>query len=339
MNYRLKFDAHYGFAVGRIRVLEKRFLTKQLIDRLVQASNPDEVGHLLSESGYGKNIAGIHSWKEIEVLINREYHSVVELICQLSQDSIWTDLFRKRIDFHNLRVILREYRIDELLNELLREGGLVAAEILRNAVRSEKEEPLPLYLQNIVDRFHDFSDENIDFLTIDSLIDRAEDQEWRHILESYPNAFLRAWRILESDLLNLKSFFRLKVLDYPRLFLEKVMVPSSGLEPELFNSLFAEAWDAVLRVLGRTQYGELTTQTIRDIDAGHPFTYWEQRCQEIRLRFIQPIRRHGFGVETLFGYLILKEIELFAVRRIVVGHTNHIAKETIKEGLPEYAFV
>jgi V/A-type H+-transporting ATPase subunit C len=339
VNYRLKFDTQYGFAVGLIRVLEKRFLTKQLLDRLVQVSSPDEAGRILSESGYGKDIAGMHSWKEIEVSIDREWVSVLGLICQLSRDSVWTDLFRKRIDFHNLRVILRETKTGEALDALLREGGLVAVEIMRNAVQSEKPEPLPFHLQRIVDHFQAYSNEEMDFLTIDSTIDQAEVREWQHVLKEYPNTFLKAWRILESDLLNLRSFFRLKVLDYPRLVLEKVMVSGGGLELELFNSLFAEPWDVVLRVLNKTQYGELVAQTIRDIDAGRAFIYWEQRYQEIRLQFIQPIRRHGFGIETLFGYLILKEIEMFAVRRIAVGHANHISKETIKEGLPEYAFV
>jgi V/A-type H+-transporting ATPase subunit C len=339
VSYRLRFDTRYGFAVGLIRVLEKRFLTKQLLNRLILSASAEEAGRILSEAGYGRNVDNVRSWAQVETLIRLEWRSALELICQLSRDSIWTDQFRKRIDFHNLRVILRESTINEQQDVYLREGGLVETEMIRNAVQSETEKLLPSFLQNAVDHYHELSDDKRDWQEIDTFIDRTEFQEWQNVIHQYPNPFLKSWRLLESDLVNLRTFFRLKILNQKELSLEKVWIPGGKLNPELLNSLITESWEEVLRVLGKTSYGELITRTVRQVEADQPFSQWERMCQEIRLELIQMARNCGFGIEVLFAYFIFKEVELSAVRRIVAGRANGFSKETIEEGLPLHAFV
>jgi V/A-type H+-transporting ATPase subunit C len=339
VSYRLRFDTRYGFAVGRIRVLEKRFLTKQLLNRLILSASAEEAGRILSEAGYGRDVDNVRSWGQVEALIRLEWRSALELICQLSRDSIWTDLFRKRIDFHNLKVVLRESAINEQQDSSLRGGGLVETEMIRNAVQSETEKPLPPFLQNAVDHYHELSDQKRDWQEIDTFIDRTEFQEWQDVIDQYPNPFLKSWRLLESDLVNLRTFFRLKILNQKELSLEKGWISGGRLNPELLNSLITESWEEVLRVLGKTSYGELITRTVRQIGAGQPFSQWERMCQEARLQLIEMAKNCGFGIEVLFAYFIFKEIEISAVRRIVVGRANGFPKETIEEGLPLHAFV
>jgi V/A-type H+-transporting ATPase subunit C len=339
VSYRLQFDMRYGFAVGRIRVLEKRFLTKQLLNRLILSSSAEEAGRILSEAGYGRDTDNVRSWNQVEALIRLEWRSVLELICQLSRDPVWTDLFRKRIDFHNLRVILRERVSGESREGLLREGGLIETEAIRNAVQSEAEKSLPVFLQNTVDHFHELPDEKKNGQEIDTFIDQAEFQEWQDVLESYPNPFLKSWRVLESDLINLRTFFRLKIVNAKESLPEDVWLLGGRIDPFVLNALFHESWEEMLRVLGKTSYGELITRTIRQIEADQPFSQWERMCQEIRLQLIQMARNCGFGIEVLVAYFIFKEIELSAVRRIVVGRANGFSKETIEEGLPLHAFV
>jgi V/A-type H+-transporting ATPase subunit C len=339
VSYRLRFDTRYGFAVGRIRVLEKRFLTKQLLNRLFLASSAEEAGRILSEAGYGRDTDNVRSWNQVEALIRLEWRSALELICQLSRDPVWTDLFRKRIDFHNLRVILRERVSGESQEGLLREGGLIETETIRNAVQSEAEKSLPAFLQNTVDHFHELLDEKKNGQEIDTFIDQAEFQEWQDVLERYPNPFLKSWRVLESDLINLRTFFRLKIVNAKESLPESVWLPGGRIDFSVLNALFDESWDEALRVLGKTSYGELISRTIRQIEADQPFSQWERMCQEIRLQLIQMARNCGFGIEVLVAYFIFKEIELSAVRRIVVGRANGFSKETIEEGLPLHVFV
>jgi V/A-type H+-transporting ATPase subunit C len=338
VSYRLRFDTRYGFAVGRIRVLEKRLLTKQMLNRLTLSANAEEAGRILSEAGYGRDADAVRSWSQVETLIQSEWRSALELVCQLSRDPAWTDLFRKRIDFHNLRVILRESTVGEKKDSLLREGGLVEIETMRNAVQSKMEKSLPSFLQNVVDHYHKSPDEKRDWQEIGTFIDRAEFQEWQDALASNPNSFLESWRALESDLVNLRTFFRLKILNQKELSPEKVWLPGGGLNLSILSELYPEPWEMVLRVLGKTEYTELVTRTVHHIEADQPFSQWERMCQEIRLRLIQMARNCGFGIEVLFAYFIFKEIELSAIRRIVVGRANGFSKETIEEGLPLHAF-
>ena len=335
MRPRFRFDTRYGYAVGRLRVLDKRFLSKQLLDRLLQSRSAEEAGRVLSEGGYKGELVGTRSWEGVERLLYEEWRWTIDLIGQLSRDPFWTDLFRKRTDYHNLRVLLKEELWGVEGGELLEEGGTVSVDALRESVQSDGGEGLPPFLREPFLRVQEATAEAKDPYRVDLVLDRVEAEMWDSVLKTYPNPFLEAWRRLEVDLVNLRSFLRVRATEADPKVLGEVFLPGGTLEGDFLLDLLDEPWEEVLRVLGKTDYGELVSEAVGGVRGGEGFGGWEPACQEVRWRLLEPVRRFGFGVEVLFAFLLLKEMELSVVRRILVGRANGLTGEAIGKGVPD----
>ena len=147
MKPRLQFDFRYSFAVGRICVLEKYFLTKQILDRLLVSSSPQEMGRILSESGYRSELSNVRSWSEIEDCLEHEWNDTLNMVSHLNQHPFWTDLFRKKVDYFNLKVLLKGNLSGESRDDLFQEGGFVSIELLKQKIQLEEVEEVYLDLE------------------------------------------------------------------------------------------------------------------------------------------------------------------------------------------------
>ena len=61
----------YGQSVVMVRVLEKKLLTKNKLDRMIEAETPEEVMKQLSETEYSQNMFDIQQPQEYEKISGR----------------------------------------------------------------------------------------------------------------------------------------------------------------------------------------------------------------------------------------------------------------------------
>ncbi len=109
----VKENTRYGYASGRIRVLETRLLNRTGITRLLEAESAEEVLRMLSEGEYGTAISGIQKAEDFEKALEVEMERTYALIDELSLDPELTQIFRIRGDFHNLKVLLKASYLKE----------------------------------------------------------------------------------------------------------------------------------------------------------------------------------------------------------------------------------
>ena len=61
----------YGRSVVMVRVFEKRLLTKNKLDRMIEAETPEEVLKLLGETEYSQNMSDIQNTQDYEKILKR----------------------------------------------------------------------------------------------------------------------------------------------------------------------------------------------------------------------------------------------------------------------------
>ena len=59
----------YGRSVVTVRVLEKKLLTKNKLDRMIDAETPEEVLKLLGDTEYSQNMSDIQNAQDYEVIL------------------------------------------------------------------------------------------------------------------------------------------------------------------------------------------------------------------------------------------------------------------------------
>ena len=95
----------YGRSVVTVRVLEKKLLTKNKLDRMIDAETPEEVLKLLGDTEYSQNMSDIQNAQDYEVILKRETERVFNLVRELSNDTEIVDILSLKYDYHNLKVL------------------------------------------------------------------------------------------------------------------------------------------------------------------------------------------------------------------------------------------
>ncbi len=348
MKPRLGFDFRYGFAVGRIRSLERRFLSKQILDRLLSCSLPKEMGRILSESGYRSEFSGAGTWFELENYLTSEWHDTLSLVTQLNEDPFWTDLFRKRVDYYNLKIVLKGCVSGENREDLLQEGGFVTIEFLKKKMQLEEREEFkegeeqeeseedgvfPPFFKCALQKAKKALSETKDPMLVDLVVDQLEIEDWSLAFQTQSNRFLSDWSYLQIDLINLTTLLRIKSVKENPPYLDRAFLRGGTLTCEFLSLFIEEPWKTVYQALKGTDYEKMVIRAVRDLEDGKGFSEWERLCQTMNWQYLQFARQFGFGVEVLFSYLLGKEIELSLVRRILIGRANGLAKEMISDGV------
>ena len=74
----------YGRSVVTVRVLEKRLLTKNRLERMIEAGSPDDILKQLGETEYSHNMTDIKNSRSYEKILRRETERVFSLVREMS---------------------------------------------------------------------------------------------------------------------------------------------------------------------------------------------------------------------------------------------------------------
>lgn len=132
-------------SIARLRVIEKRLLTKEAVSRLASAKDYEECLKILAESGYGMK-ADPDETDRAEAMIRAElgeaYAVTEELMPKLHRGLI--DVFRMRHDITNIKLLYKLRLMGaELEGEKLGFGGIYDGDMLKAAVKKGDYSMLP----------------------------------------------------------------------------------------------------------------------------------------------------------------------------------------------------
>ena len=125
-------------SIARLRVIEKRLLTGEQVQRLASAQSYEDALRLLREAGYGQYASqDAAEQDELEQLISAElanaYATVDELMPKRYKDI--TDIFRMRHDIINVKLLYKLRLLGQPLdNAALDKGGIYPEEKLKKAM-------------------------------------------------------------------------------------------------------------------------------------------------------------------------------------------------------------
>jgi V/A-type H+-transporting ATPase subunit C len=325
----LKDDTRYAYAVGRIRALETKLLTKADFSRLLDAADIPQALRALAELGYPVS----EETREYEPVLMAEQEAALHLLGQLSEAEGLMELFRRRYDYHNLKVLLKAKHSQQELEHAVLDLGLVSLEDLAEAVMGDDPDSLPPPLARAMIAAESAYAEIRAPQELDIAVDQEQYAFMAEELGRLNNAFLQAWLIREVDLLNIKAFLRLRWLGENLKSLERDMAPGGSLDVEFFREIREESLESLTQMFQRTPYGKAIADGISQLQARESFAPLERNCDDLLIQFLRRSRETSFGVEPVVAYLMLKEFEIKAVRAVLVGKLNDLPKERIKERL------
>lgn len=324
----------YPYASAHIFALENRLIGRDRVDRMVEAPSAEEALKVLAETDYGAGISELGSPHDYERLLSNEIQRVYDFFETISPNPDITRLFFLKYDFHNLKVLLKSRYLGRDQDELLiGGGGTIPIETLKEAVRERDYKGLPAYLKEALEKIDEAMDLRVDPQRIGLILDKAM---YRHIFDTCRDKkgeFARSYFMVQADLINIRSFLRVRKIGGTLEFLMGLLLPGQDMDEEFFSEAMEEPLEDFVLRLKDSRYSQVVDRGVREyMDTGSLSAY-ERLMDDYLLGFVRDARWNPGGIEPIIGYLLAKENEIRIIRIIMVGKINNLPADTIRERL------
>ncbi|MDI3535068.1 MAG: V/A-type H+/Na+-transporting ATPase subunit [Thermosediminibacterales bacterium] len=326
-------DTKYLYAVSRIKALETKLLSRNVIERMLDASSADEALKVLGETDYGTSFGELESVYDFEKVLNSELKKVYKVIDDSTRDSRFTQMAKLRHDFHNLKVMLKSEYLGENYEGITVELGAVPLETMARAVREKDYTELPSALKKAAEEAVMDFEFNRDPQRIDIILDRQLFAALYKTAEDIGFEAVKKFLATEIDLININIFVRTKRIGQDARFLENALIDNGNLDKSLFIESLNEPLGTFIDKLSMSVYEEVAREGIQAVVDTGSTTLLEKLSDDFLLDQAKKGKFTAFGVEPIIGYLRAKENEVKIIRIIMVGKINNIPSDKIRERL------
>ncbi len=325
------------YSVARIHALETNLMDRMKFERMVEAASAGDALKILGESGdYGAVLSELKGPWEYEKVLKAEMKSLKELLEKISPNLAVSNLFFMHHDVNNVKVMLKAKTLNREFPEFLSTFGTVDMDTFNAAFKDDDFAALPAYLQEAIDEVRIGMDEKVDPQKMDVILDRAMYAEILRVAKKEKEPTILAYYIREIDWINIMSFFRTHKAGFSSQYFSGVFIPGGSIGERAFWKGIDENMDLLLDTLSGTEYRDLFVEGLALYRDGSNLSILEKNVQNTMLSEIKRLSKNNYaGIEPVLGYLLAKEYEAKAVRVIMVGKLNGLAKEVIKERLRE----
>ena len=323
----------FSQAVIRIKVLEKRLLTRARLERMADAENLEEVMKILGETEYQQHLGNLKRVEDYEQVLALEMKRVYHLMDELTGEKVIKDLLAMKYDYHNLKVLVKEKISGKLLSHLLvpygtRDMGSVKTALAAGDYR-ELEEPIREALLQVLSDYEKTGDPQ----RIDILLDRSYYEHLVHIAKETKIPLFEDYVKNQVDFANVRTLIRVKKMDKDLKFLEEVLLPGGNIERETLLYAIHDSLDTIMVKLKNEKLSKPILLGLEAFRKTGRLSEFEKIADNELMNLNKGSKNVIFGPEPLFSYLHAKEAEVKALRIIMVSKINKLSPETIRERL------
>lgn len=321
-------DTDYLFLSARIKAMECGLLSRERMERMLEAPTVEDAAKVLQECGYAEMPqVGVQVLEQ--ALAEQRQKTFDELYSAVPDHNI-IDVFKVKYDYHNAKTILKAEAKGVDPVPLLVDTGRVPAAQLLEGVRSSDLRGMPSILQSAVVEAREVLGTTGDPQLADFVLDRAYFEDMSHIAQESGSAFLEGYVRINIDSANLRSVVRTLRMGKSMEFLRGVLFQGGNID--------------VNRILNTAAGGNLedlyAVSPLREAAAagsaalnGGGLTRFEKLCDDAVLAYVAGAKYVAFGEAPVIGYLAAKENEFTAVRIIMNGRMAGLDADIIRERL------
>lgn len=327
MSKKLK-DTDFMYISARIRCLETKLLTRDRMERMLDARTNEEAVKILSECGYEEleplTAAGL------EASLAKAREDTFRELADFAPVPELVDVFRVKYDYHNIKALMKCAATGQDAARLLIDAGRVSADTIYTAFRTGETDGLPEALAKALTTASDKLSATGDPQLSDFYLDKAYYEELTVMAKASRSQFLQGYVRLMIDAANLKALVRVQRMGKDGAFLKNVLVEGGNASPDQLLEVFegtASAADVF--------YGQLAEAAAKGMEAakGGRMTAFEKVCDNAVNAYLQEAQWVPFGDAVLVSYAAARENEITAARIILTGRLSGVPADSIRERL------
>lgn len=313
----------YGFAVGRVRVLEGRMLPSATYERLLDAPTFDEQMRVLSDTVYGAHLEGSITVEDVERGFDRALDGLYTFLTSANLPEAVIRFFRTPYDYANLEARLKADLLGEPLGDLLVDLGMTRADVFVGPVAL-----LPERLRTLYGRLSD-ADAALSEERVSAEIDRALFAELASLARASKSRFLSGLAALEVDVANARTLLRTRVRERSAAEARALMIDGGSLEPERLMRFYSLPVDEIATAV-TAEPGPF--KGLRPEDLGD-LARFDVLGDDLIVRYLRRARMVAAGPEPVIGYVMARQAEVMMVRTLLIGRMSGVPSEVLRRRL------
>lgn len=322
----------YGYAVGRVRVLESRMLGRSHFERLLDASDFAAQQRILSETVYGAVLEGAQTCEDVEraldVWLAELYDDFLET-ANLPEEIV--NYFRVMYDYENIRGRLKAEVYGIPVADLVGPLGSISAEEF-TAPTSE----LPPDLAKAESRLRELllaeDGETLSADDIDCRVDDALQAELLRIADESSSRFLLLLARQTVDTGNVRAFVRARRSEAPHSEVARWFTPGGTIAPAELAALYRlPLAEAAERIALFPAFRGIDAEAIVDAQR------FDTAMEGVAARRLHNARMVAIGPEPVLAYVMIRQAEVRAVRTLLIGKLSGVDTELLRTRIRDVA--
>ena len=324
-------DTDYLTLSTRVRAMETRLVTRERMERMLDARTDEEAVKILTECGYEELPALTNAG--LDDLLSKARAALYRELSTAAPDRRVVELFQMKYDYHNAKVLVKAAAMGAEPDRMLMEGGRWSPARLRDAFQRDSLGDFSEPFRQAVLRARETLNAGNDPQRADFVLDRAYFQEMADTSKAVGSPFLQGYVRLLIDASNLRSAVRASRIGKGPDFLREVLRPGGNVDVSVLSSGRGADLAAVFRA-GPLGEAAAAGAALTSPGSGE-LTAFERMCDDAVMHYLEGARLIPFGEQSVIGYLYARESEFTAIRTILSGRMAGLDADTIRERLRE----
>ena len=326
-----KKDTDYLSISTRVRAMEGRLLTRDRLERMIDARDDGEALKILTECGYEElSSSGAAS---LERALSAARTATFRDLAGAVPDRRLVEIYQLKYDYHNAKVLLKAGAMGLEPERLLVRGGRFEPEVLLERWRRDDLRECGDDFRAAAAQAKECLESTGDPQMADVVLDRACYREMGRLAQECGSAFLQGFVRLSVDAANLRSWVRCARLDKGPEFLSQVLLEGGNVSAHTLAMARGQELEACFRSGALAKAAEMGAQLAHPGAGG--LTAFERECDNALTAYQESCRRCPFGEQVVAGYLYARESELTAIRTVMAGRLAGLDGDVIRQRLRE----
>lgn len=326
-------DTDYLSLSARVHAMEVSLLSRERMERMLEARTDEEAVKVLTECGYAE--LNQVTPEGVDRILAGQRETLLRELEGALPDPRFLEVFKIKYDYHNLKTLLKAEALGREHDRLLVDAGRIpAAELKQRLSGASQGGGLPGALDKAVREAREVLHATGDPQRLDFALDRAYFAEMAALARDTGSEYLKGYVAILVDAANLRCLVRALRMGKGADFLKGVLFQGGSVGERGILTVAANGGSGLAELYASTSLraaAEAGAAAVR----GGGLTAFEKECDDAVTRYLAGAKYVPFGEAPVIGYLAAVDSELTNLRIILSGRMAGLDGDTIRERLRE----
>ncbi len=324
--------ANYAYIVGRLRALETRLPTVNVVERMIEADSADSAFRVLNDLTFVSGSIGEHTVDEFQTVLTKATQKMVRLLSKMSPYPETLKFLWLKYDFHNLKVTLKARLVGHGYADVehaLVDLGTLSAEEWEHYVLEGKMPHLTKGMHDTLDDAAKQYEKTKDPQIVDLIVDKHYLEEVLKMAELFDSPLTIGYLKRLIDLTNLKTFIRCKELNKEDSYLEAILLSGGRVSTSVMLDSYRKGYEELKSLLEQKMHCDELAVALDQFIKEKTLLATEKKISELLQNYMDESKKMSFGPEPVFAFFWRFENHMQILRTILVGKRNQLSNEDI----------